>query len=143
MMLCVLFTLAVAGIWIWMGTQPARDEAAARDDMRVSVDALRDGLEDAAADGILQDEGIVQLFPPEKPAGPVDIKRRGDVTTIIAGVLGHGPPRTFIFVYEATVSGCYAFDVTPRTRGTVRVSTRELPGKTCASATSNPNTPIR
>lgn len=139
---CVLFVLTFAGMWIWMTTQPERDEAKARADLRETVDARRNGLVEAASDGVLQDEEITELFPPEKPArGLVDVKRRGEATTVTAGLLGHGPPRAFIFVLEATVAGCYAFDVTPSVNGNVRVSARELPDETCevSSVRGKPN----
>ncbi|WP_326609163.1 hypothetical protein OG949_02205 [Streptomyces scopuliridis] len=92
MVACVLFVLTFAGMWIWMTTQPERDEAKARADLRETVDARRNGLVEAASDGVLQDEEITELFPPEKPArGLVDVKRRGEATTVTAGLLGHGP----------------------------------------------------
>ncbi|MEV4969837.1 hypothetical protein [Streptomyces scopuliridis] len=121
-------------MWIWLATQPQRDEAEARADLRETVDARRHGLVEAAADGVLRDEEVTRLFPPEKPAkGLVDVKRRGETTTVTAGLLGHGPPRAFIFVVEETVSGCYAFDVTPSAHGNARVSARELPDETCGA----------
>ncbi|MFE4537600.1 hypothetical protein ACFRKB_21335 [Streptomyces scopuliridis] len=130
--LCVLFVLTFAGMWIWTATQPARDEAAARADLRETVDERRNDLVEAAADGVLQDDEIIRLFPPEKPAnGLVDVERRGETTTVTAGLLGHGPARAFIFVVEETVPGCYAFDVTPSAHGKVRVAARELPDDTC------------
>jgi hypothetical protein len=46
-------------------------------------------------------------------------------------MLGLGPTRTYIFVYETTVEGCYAFHVPPPARGAPRVSVRQLPDEAC------------
>ncbi|MFF3129109.1 hypothetical protein ACFVRD_44390 [Streptomyces sp. NPDC057908] len=126
--------MAVVGVWIWLETQPARDEAQARKNLRENVEVLRDRLGEAAADGSLPDTEIVQVFPPSKPAkGFVGVTRQGEAVTVVAEVLGQGPPRAFIFMYERFVTGCYAFEVPPPAPGAPRPSIRELPQEACAA----------
>lgn len=127
MTLCVLVLLVFVGAWVWLETQPERDEAKARADLRANVEAHERRLGRAAADGNLQHAEIARIFPPAKPAvGLVDVKRQGESTTVIAGLLGLGPPRAFIFVYASTVEGCYAFHVSPPAHGGPRVFVRQL-----------------
>ncbi|MFJ3928230.1 hypothetical protein [Streptomyces sp. NPDC090022] len=134
-----LLLVVVVGVWIWLETQPARDEAQARKDLRANVEVLRDRLGGAAADGSLLDTEIAQVLPPSKPArGLVGVTRYGEAVTVVAEVLGHGPPRAFIFVYERSVAGCYAFEVPPPAPGAPRPSVRELPRKACAAGPATP-----
>ena len=129
-----LLLVAVVGVWIWLETQPARDEAQARKNLRENVERLRDRLGEAAADGSLPDTEIARVFPPAKPAkGYVGVTRQGDAVTVVAEVLGQGPPRAFIFVYERLVTGCYAFEVPPPGPAASRPSIRELPHEVCAA----------
>ncbi|MEV0449425.1 hypothetical protein [Streptomyces sp. NPDC050600] len=133
--LSVLFTLLVlvVGCWIWLATQPGRDEAAARENLNASVERHRRALAATAADGTLGDAEITSAFPPAKPArGLVRITRQGGTTSVLAGLLGIGPARTFIFVNETYAVGCFAFDVTLPTGQAPRVTTRELPAESCA-----------
>ncbi len=89
--LCVLLLVTVVSAWIWLTTQPERDEAKARANLRANVERNQQRLSRVAADGILQDAEIAQLFPPAKPAkGLVDIKRQAESTTVIAEMLGLG-----------------------------------------------------
>ncbi|MER6477127.1 hypothetical protein [Streptomyces filamentosus] len=126
--------MAGVGVWIWLATQPARDEAQARKNLRENVEVLRDRLGEAAADGSLPDTEIAQVFPPSKPAkGFVGVTRQGETVTVVAEVLGHGPPGAFIFVYERTLAGCYAFEVPPPALGAPQPSIRELPQEACAT----------
>ncbi|MFH9044332.1 hypothetical protein ACH4FA_34060 [Streptomyces sp. NPDC017966] len=126
--------MTVVSAWIWVATRPARDEAKARADLRANVETRQQRLGRAAADGVLHDAEIVQIFPPGKLAkGLVDIKRQEESVTVIAEMLGFGPPRTFIFVHETMVEGCYAFRIPPPAYGAPRVSVRQLPDKTCAA----------
>lgn len=137
--LCVLLLVTVAGTWIWVTTQPERDEAKARADMRAGVEESRQLLRRAAADGILEDAEITRIFPPSKSAGGVvDIRRHGDSVTVTAELLGIGPPRAFIFVHATTVEGCFAFHVPPPAREAPPVSAEQLPDETCTPAVSAP-----
>jgi hypothetical protein len=140
--LCVLALVAVVSIGIWLETQPGRDEAKARAALHDNVAAHQQSLSRAAADGILKDAEITQLFPRTVKAarGLVDIKKRAESTTIIAELGGSGPPRAFIFVYETTVAGCYAFHVPPPGQEAPQVSVRELADDACA-ASALPSTP--
>lgn len=132
-----LLLVVVVGVWIWLETQPARDEAQARKDLRENVEVLRGRLGEAAADGSLPDTEIAQAFPPSKSAkGFVGVTRHGEAVTVVAEVLGQGPPRTFIFVYERSVAGCYAFEVPPPALGAPRPSIRELPQEACAAGSA-------
>lgn len=134
-----LLLLAAVGMWIWLETQPARDEAQARDNLRENVERLRDRLGEAAADGSLPDTEIAQVLRPSKPArGFVGVTRQGEAVTVVAELLGQGPPRTFIFVYERSVTGCYAFELSPRAPGAPRPSTRELPKEACTAGQRPP-----
>ncbi|MEV7282247.1 hypothetical protein [Streptomyces sp. NPDC093111] len=130
--LVALLVLVVGG-WIWLATEPARDEAAARENLDASVERHRRELAGTAADGTLSDAEITAAFPPAKPAkGLVGTVRRGGTTSVVAGLLGIGPARTFIFVNETYVHGCFAFDVTFPTGRAPRVTSRELPAASCA-----------
>ena len=141
--LCVLLLVTFVSAWIWLGTQPARDEAKARADLRANVETRRQHLSQAAADGILQDTEIIRLFPAMKPAGGlVDIGRQGQLTTVIAEMLGSGPPRAFILVRETMVEGCFAFRVPLSAHGAPSVSVRQLSDEACAASTS-PSEPTR
>ncbi|MEU8431567.1 hypothetical protein AB0F18_01420 [Streptomyces sp. NPDC029216] len=129
-----LLLVAAVGGWIWLDAQPARDEARARKNLRENVEAFRDRLGGAAADGSLPDTEIAQVFRPSKPArGLVGVTRQGGAVTVTAELLGQGPPRAFIFVYERSVAGCYAFEVPPPAAGAPRPSVRELPRTACAA----------
>ncbi|MFF5974009.1 hypothetical protein ACFY7C_21020 [Streptomyces sp. NPDC012769] len=129
----MLLVVLITG-WIWLETQPARDEAQARRDLRENVEVLRDRLGEAAADGSLTDKEIAGILPPAKPAkGLVGVTRQGEAVTVVGEVLGLGPPRTFIFVYERSVAGCYAFEVPPPQPEAARPSVRELPKQACAA----------
>ncbi|MGR4878047.1 hypothetical protein ACIPUC_01230 [Streptomyces sp. LARHCF249] len=135
MTLLGLLLVGVVGVWIWLETQPARDEAQARMALRKNVEVLRDRLGEAAADGSLPDTEIAQVFPPSKPGkGLVGVTRQGEAVTVVAEVLGQGSPRTFITVYHRMVTGCYAFEVPPPAPGASRPSIRELPQEACATA---------
>lgn len=127
--------LVVTVTWIWLATEPARDESTARDDLRAQVDARRGELDREAADGDLSDADVARIFPAaQAAAGGVGITRSGATVTVVAGLIGHGPPRTFIFVTERTVPGCYAFDV-PVTGGEgARTVVRDLPQEKCRAA---------
>ncbi|MEU8621487.1 hypothetical protein [Streptomyces sp. NPDC048623] len=128
-----LLILTVVGMLIWWKTQPARDEAQARENLLKNVEVHRDRLGDAAADGSLSDTEIAQVFPPSKPAtGFVGVTRQGKAVTVVAELLGRGPTRAFIFVYERSVTGCYAFEVPPVASGAPEPSVRELPREACA-----------
>lgn len=134
-----LLLVAFVGGWIWLETQPARDDAQARKNLRKNVEVLRDRLGGAAADGSLSDTEIAQNVPPSNAArGLVGVTRQGEAVTVVAEMSGHGPPRTFIFVYERSVSGCYAFEVPPPTPGAPRPSVRELPRQACAAGPPTP-----
>ncbi|MFB7026726.1 MULTISPECIES: hypothetical protein [unclassified Streptomyces] len=129
-----LLLVVVVGVSVWLGTQPARDDARAREDLRKNVEVLRDRLGEAAADGSLPDTEIARLFSPSKPAkGLFDVTRQGEAVTVVAEVLGQGPPRAYVFVYERTVTGCYAFEVPSPAPGAPRPSVRELPREECAA----------
>lgn len=135
LVLCVLLLATVVSSWIWLATQPERDETKARADLRANVETRQQRLGRTAADGVLHDAEIVQLFPPAKPAeGLVDIKRQGESITVIAEMLGLGPPRAFIFVHETTVEGCYAFHIPPPAHGALRVFVRQLSDESCAAS---------
>lgn len=130
----VALLVLVVGCWIRLATQPARDEAAARENLGASVERQQRRLAASAADGTLSDAEITAAFPPGKPArGLVGITRRGGTTSVVAGLLGIGPPHTFIFVNETYAHGCYAFDVTVPTGEAPRVTTRELPADSCVA----------
>ncbi|NML54789.1 hypothetical protein HHL19_18710 [Streptomyces sp. R302] len=137
-----LLLVAVVGVLIWLETQPARDEAQARQNLRDNVELLRDRLGEAAADGSLPDTEIARVFPPAKPAkGYVGVTRHGEAVTVVAEVLGQGPPRAFIFVYERSVTGCYAFEVPPPGPAASQPSIRELSQEACsAGAATLPGT---
>ncbi|MFE9923087.1 hypothetical protein ACFYQA_16310 [Streptomyces sp. NPDC005774] len=136
--LCVLLLVTVVSAWIWLATQPERDETKARADLRENVETRRQRLARAAADGVLQDAEIAQLFPPtQSTEGLADIKRQGESITVIAEMLGIGPPRSFIFVNETTAEGCYAFHVLPPAHGAPRVSVRQLSDETCTAGTAS------
>ncbi len=126
--------MAVVGVCVWLETQPARDEAQARENLRENVEVLRDRLGEAAADGSLPDTEIVHIFPPSKSAkGFVGVRRQGEAVTVVAEVLGQGPPRAFVFVYERLVTGCYAFEVPPPASGAPQPAIRQLPQEACAA----------
>jgi hypothetical protein len=132
--LCVLLLVTVVSAWIWVATQPERDEAKARADLRANVEMRQQRLSRAAADGALHDAEIAQIFPPGKPTkGLIDIKRQGESITVVAEMLGLGPPRAFIFVHETMVEGCYAFHLPPPVHGAPRVSVRQLSDESCAA----------
>ncbi|MFF2780327.1 hypothetical protein ACFVU3_36135 [Streptomyces sp. NPDC058052] len=129
-----LVLVAVLGVWIWLETQPGRDEAQARENLQANAERLRDRLGDAAADGSLLGPEIAQVLPPSKPAkGVVSVTRRGEAVTVIAELLGEGPPRSFTSVYQRSVTGCYAFEVSPSPPGTPQLSIRELPQEACTA----------
>lgn len=129
-----LLLAAVVGGVVWLKTEPARDEAQARKNLRENVEVFRDQLGGAAADSNLTDTEITRVFPPSKPArGLVGVTRQGGAVTVVAEVSGQGPPRAFIFVYEKSVAGCYAFEVPPPASGAPRPSVRELPQEACAA----------
>ncbi|MET9652618.1 hypothetical protein ABZZ44_20455 [Streptomyces sp. NPDC006460] len=134
--------LVVTVTWIWLATEPARDESTARDDLRAQVDARRGELDREAADGELSDADIARIFPAARAgAGAVGVTRSGAAVTVVAGLIGHGPPRTFIFVTERTVPGCYAFDV-PVTGGEgARTAVRDLPQEKCRAAAPTASPP--
>ncbi|MFI6149617.1 hypothetical protein [Streptomyces sp. NPDC051109] len=134
-----LLLVAAVGMWIWLETQPARDDAQARKNLRARVEVFRHRLGGAAADGILSDTEIAQVFPPSKPArGLVGVTRQGGAVTVVAEVLGQGPPRSFLSVYERSVAGCYAFEVAAASPGAPRPSVRELPREACAAKPAAP-----
>lgn len=131
--LVALLVLVVGG-WIWLATQPGRDEAAARENLGASVERHRRQLVAAAADGTVTDAEITAAFPPAKPArGLVGITRQDGTTRVVAGLLGIGPSRTFIFVNATYATGCYAFDVTVPAGEAPRATPRELPAASCAA----------
>ncbi|MGX4689162.1 hypothetical protein [Streptomyces sp. JNUCC 63] len=139
MAVCVLLLVAFAGSWIRLATQPERDESDARADLRENVETRQERLAQAAADGDLRDAEIARLFPPAQSAkGLVGIDRRGGSVTVIAEMLGLGPSRTFIFVDQTSVEGCYAFHVPLPARGAPRVSVRHLSDETCTARTVSP-----
>ncbi|CUM35659.1 hypothetical protein H4W23_40090 [Streptomyces gardneri] len=139
-----LLLVAVGGVWIWLETQPARDEAQVRKNLRENAEGLRDRLGEAAADGSLPDTEIAQVFPPSKPAkGFVSVTRQGESVTAVAELLGQGPPRAFIFVSARLVTGCYAFQVLPPGFGAARTSIRELPQEACAAGVAPLTEPDR
>ncbi|MFF4098646.1 hypothetical protein [Streptomyces sp. NPDC001903] len=130
-----LLLVAVLGVGIWLETQPARDDAQARKNLREKVEVFRGRLGASAADGSLPDAEIGQVFSASKPArGVVGVTRQGGAVTIVAELSGQGPPRAFIFVYERSVRGCYAFEVGPAVPGPPRPSVRELSREACAPA---------
>ncbi|MFD7702799.1 hypothetical protein [Streptomyces caelestis] len=132
--LCALLLVTVVSAWIWLATQPGRDEAKARADLRANVETRQQRLSRAAADGVLHDAEIAQLFPPEKPAeGLVDITRQGESITVIAEMPGFAPPSAFILAHQTMVEGCYAFLVPPPAHGAPRVSVRQLSDRTCTA----------
>ncbi|MFG2749528.1 hypothetical protein [Streptomyces xanthophaeus] len=134
-----LLLVAVVGGWIWLETQPARDEAQARKDLRANVEVLRDRLGGAAADGSLTHTDIAQVFPASKPVrGLGGVTRHGEAVTVVAEALGYGPPRAFVFVYERSVASCYAFEVPPPAPGALLPSVRELPREACAAGPAAP-----
>ncbi|MEU6867619.1 hypothetical protein ABZ924_31015 [Streptomyces sp. NPDC046876] len=134
-----LLLVAVVGAWIWLETQPARDEAEARKNLRMNVERSRDRLGGAAADGGLSDTEIARVFPPSKPGkGLVGVTRQGGAVTVVAEVSGRGPSRAFISGYERSVAGCYAFEVPPPSPGAPRPSVRELPRAACAAGPATP-----
>ncbi|MFI8287728.1 hypothetical protein ACIGBL_01160 [Streptomyces sp. NPDC085614] len=138
--------LVVTVTWIWLATEPARDESTARDHLRAQVDARREEFDRAAADGDLSDVDIARILPAAKPApGAVGVTRSGGSVTVVAGLLGHGPPRTFIFVTERTVAGCYAFDVPVPGGEGARTVVRDLPQEKCRPAlpTVSPRPAVR
>ncbi|WP_432126616.1 hypothetical protein [Streptomyces sp. bgisy082] len=129
-----LLVVVVVGVSVWLETQPARDDARAHEELRKNVEVLRDRLGEAAADGSLPDTEIARILPPSKPAkGLFGVTRQGGAVTVVAEVLGQGPPRAYVFVYEKTVTGCYAFEVPPPASGAPRPSVRELPREECAA----------
>ncbi|MFD9293461.1 hypothetical protein ACFWBV_35520 [Streptomyces sp. NPDC060030] len=133
--LCALALAAVGGAWIWLATQPGRDEDAARADLRENVERHRERLVSAGADGMLTDAEIDALFPAVAGTnGVAEIERRGGSVTVVAGLSGLGPPRAFIFVSAATVEACHAFEVRSLGEGAPRVSVREVPDARCADA---------
>ncbi|WP_405861336.1 hypothetical protein OG361_38900 [Streptomyces sp. NBC_00090] len=139
-----LLLVAVVGMWIWLETQPARDEAQARKNLRENAERLRDRLGEAAADGSLPDTEIAQVFPPSKPAkGFVSVTRQGESVTVVAELLGQGPPRAFIFVSARLVTGCYTFEVLPPAPGAPRPSVQELPQEACAAGVATLSGPDR
>ncbi|MFC9295883.1 hypothetical protein ACFTWH_07590 [Streptomyces sp. NPDC057011] len=140
---CVTVAIAafvlIAGVMVYLGTQPGRDEDEARANLRGNVEAKREGLARAAADGDLPDSEIARVFPAAKPArGLIAVDRRERGVTVVASLLGLGPTRSFINVHQRSVAGCYAFDVPPPGPGTPRITARELPDADCARAPLTP-----
>ncbi len=132
--LSVLFLVIFTSAWIWVSSRPERDEAEARADLRATVEAHQRRLSRAAADGGPRDAEIARLFPAAKPAdGLIDVRRHAESTTVVAELLGRGPSRTFVFVHETTVKGCYAFHLPSSDGGAPRVSVRQLLDKTCTA----------
>ncbi|MFI8825535.1 hypothetical protein [Streptomyces sp. NPDC053431] len=128
----IALLVLVVGFWIWLATLPGRSEAKARDALRASVEAHRQQLVGAAADGTVTDAEIARLFLPAKPApGLVAVTRREGTTGVVAGLLGIGPGSSVLFATETYVTGCFAFDVTVPVGENTRVTSRELPWERC------------
>ncbi|MER5889721.1 hypothetical protein ABT160_38340 [Streptomyces sp. NPDC001941] len=126
--LAMTLVLLLTGILVWQWTQPARDRAAAEQDLARRLHDRTAALRAAARDGAVSDQELVEVFGRDKPApGLVGLDRRSGGLTAYAQLAGLGPPRTFIFVTEETVTGCYAFRIDGRD-----VTVDERPTAQCA-----------
>ncbi|MFF0435309.1 hypothetical protein ACFYU9_24175 [Streptomyces sp. NPDC004327] len=135
----VALLVLVVGVWIWLATMPGRAEDKARDGLRASAEDRRLRLAGAAVDGTLDDAEIARLFPRGKPApGLIGVRRHDGATTVVAGLLGIGPPGSVLSANETFVTGCFAFDVTVPAGGSPQVTMRDLPDDSCPYAPEAP-----
>lgn len=124
----------VVCLWIWLATEPGRNEDTARADMREGVGAHKERLALLAADGRLTDTEIAASLGGKGPGrGLLAVDRRADSVRITAELWGMGPG--FLLTHETTVVGCYVFDVTPEQDGKPRIAVRETAREWCASLT--------
>ncbi|MFJ8978693.1 hypothetical protein [Streptomyces sp. NPDC102282] len=134
----VLLLVCVIGLWVWGATADDRAEGKARADVRSGAETRRERLAGAAADGVLDDSEIAQVFPQGKPAhGLVGIERDGPDLTVTAELLGTGPG--VFLTSETFVTGCFAFEVALDGRPDPAVTVRELavenqPQSACTAA---------
>ncbi|MFJ9635558.1 hypothetical protein [Streptomyces sp. NPDC101178] len=134
----MLLLVCVIGLWVRLATADDRAEAKARAAVRSAAETRQERLADAAADGVLDDSEIAQVFPREKPAqGLVGVERQSPDLTVTAELLGVGPGA---FRAEATlVTGCFAFEVALDGKSGPAVTVRELavetePQSACTAA---------
>ncbi|KFG77416.1 hypothetical protein FM21_15725 [Streptomyces mutabilis] len=136
----VLLLVCVIGLWVWAATADDRAEGEARADLRSDVEARREKLVEAGADGVLDDSEIAGVFPRGKLAqGLVRIERHGPGVIATAELLGVGPGA--LLPGQTLVTGCFAFTVTPKELGHrgPEVTVRELavlnePQSACTAA---------
>lgn len=134
----VLLLVCLIGLWVWLATADDRAEAKARADMRSAAETRQERLAGAAADGVLDDSEIAQVFPRGKPAhGLVGVERQGPDLTVTAELLGVGPGA--FLAGETLVTGCFAFEVALDGKSGPAVTVRELavetePQSACTAA---------
>ncbi|WP_405694735.1 hypothetical protein [Streptomyces sp. NBC_01185] len=134
----VLLLVCVIGLWVWLATADDCAGGKARADMRNAAETRRERLAGAAADGLLNDSEIAQVFPEGKPAhGLVGIERDGPDLTVTAELVGTGPG--VFLTSETFVTGCFTFEValegTPKPAVTVReLAVENQPQSACTTA---------
>ncbi|MFD6279237.1 hypothetical protein ACFWFI_27280 [Streptomyces sp. NPDC060209] len=122
----------VVGLWIWVATEPGRNEDEARADMREGAHAYGEQLARAAADGRLTDTEIATVFRGKGPGrGLLAVEREAGSTHITAELFGIGPG--FLLTHETFVTGCFAFDIAPGQGGEPRTAVREPADETCGA----------
>ncbi|MFC8224649.1 hypothetical protein [Streptomyces sp. NPDC057287] len=127
--LVVCLALVVVA-WIWLVTEPGRNEDAARADLREGVRSHTERLAGAAADGRLTDTEIAAHLGRSGPSrGLLAVDRKAGTVRITAELWGAGPG--FLLTHETIVEGCYVFDVTPDQGGKLRVAARETADERC------------